>query len=119
MEIISISLDWETLSELDEIQKSLGFKSRSKMLRSTIDLLLSEYSVIEKLKGRHEVVFVMTYPENERNHVASILHAFKAEIKVTVHQHHGDLGLDMLNIEADAEVIRKLFGALKNSKCIR
>jgi metal-responsive CopG/Arc/MetJ family transcriptional regulator len=119
MEILSISLDKETLAELNEIQDSLGFKSRSKMLRSTIDLLLSEYKVIESLKGNHNVVFVITYKDNEKNHVSNMLHDFENEIKVTVHQHNGTMCLDMLNMAADAQRIRKLFTAMKGSKCIR
>lgn len=119
MEIISVSLDKETLDELNEIQENMGFKSRSKMLRSTIDLLLSEYRVLDSMRGRHEVVFIITYKEQEKNHVSSTLHDFEHEIKVTVHQHHGNLCLDMLNIEADATVIKRLFSALKRSKCIR
>jgi metal-responsive CopG/Arc/MetJ family transcriptional regulator len=119
MEIMSISLDKATLQELNEIQENLGFRSRSKMLRSAIDLLLSEYKVLESLKGIHNVVFVITYKDNEKNHVSNILHDFEAEIKVTVHQHNGTTCLDMLNINADAQKIKKLFAEMKRSKCIR
>ncbi len=119
MEIMSISLDKETLQELNEIQDNLGFKSRSKMLRSTIDLLLSEYKVLESLKGIHNIVFVITYKDNEKNHVSNMLHDFEDEIKVTVHQHNGPVCLDMLNMAADAPRIKKLFAEMKRSKCIR
>ncbi len=119
MEIMSISIDKETLSELNEIQKNLSFKSRSKMLRSMIDLLLSEYRVIDALKGMHEIVFVITYRDRESNHVMDILHMFKEEIKVNVHQHKGTMCIDMINVDADAEVIKKLFKDMKGSKCIR
>ncbi|MDE1768721.1 MAG: ribbon-helix-helix protein, CopG family [Candidatus Micrarchaeota archaeon] len=119
LEIISISIDEETLSELNEIQRALGFKSRSKMLRSTIDLLLGEYRALESLNGRHEVVFIITYRDKEKNHVSNILHKFENEVKVTVHQHRGTMCLDTLNIDADSEVIKRLFKEMKGSKCIR
>ncbi|MDE1860934.1 MAG: ribbon-helix-helix protein, CopG family [Candidatus Micrarchaeota archaeon] len=118
MEIISISLDSETLKELNSIQEKLGYKSRSKMLRSTINALLNEYKALDKITGVHEAVFVMTYKERERNHISAILHEFEKIIKVTVHQHHGTLCLDMLNVDADAEMIRRLFGALRRSRCV-
>jgi metal-responsive CopG/Arc/MetJ family transcriptional regulator len=119
MEIMSVSVDRETLDELSEIQENLGFKSRSKMLRSMIDLLLSEYRVIDSLKGQHEIVFVITYRDRESNHVSSLMHEFKDDIKVNVHQHRGTMCTDMINVEADAGVIRRLFKEIKNSKCIR
>lgn len=119
MEIISISLDSETLKELNEIQESLGFKSRSKMLRSTIDSLLTEYRVLESLKGEREVIFIITYKESEKDHVSAILHDFKDAITMTIHQHHRSLGVDIMNVDADSDVIRRLFKALKKSKCVR
>lgn len=119
MKIISISLDKETLEELNEVQKNLGFKSRSKMLRSTVDALLNEYKVIDALEGLHDIVFVITYKEGEKNHVSSILHEFENVIKTTIHQHNMHLCLDILNINADADMIRKLFGTLKRNKCVR
>ena len=36
MEILSISIDDETKKRLGEIQKRLGFKSRSKLLRDAV-----------------------------------------------------------------------------------
>ncbi len=119
MEIISISLDGETLKELNEIQSSLGFTSRSKMLRSTIDYLLTEYRILDTIKGEREVIFVVTYKEPEKDHVSDILHEFKDAITMTIHQHRRALGVDILNVDADAGTIRRLFSALKRSKCVR
>ena len=119
MEIISVSLDSETLKELNAVQATLGFKSRSKMLRATMDALLNEYRMMDLLKGVHQVVLVITYRENERNHVSRILHQFEKIIKVTVHQHNGALCLDIINVDADADRIRGLFGVLKRSKCVK
>jgi metal-responsive CopG/Arc/MetJ family transcriptional regulator len=119
MEIVSISLDADTLKELNQIQDRLGFRSRSKMIRSTIDLLLNEYKVIDALKGVHEVAFVITYKEGERDHVSAVLHRFESVIRTTIHQHQAQVGLDILNVEADAAQIRELFGALKRNRCIK
>ena len=119
MEIMSVSIDKETLNELNEIQERLGFRSRSKMLRSMIDLLLSEYKVLDALVGKHEVVFVITYKERESNHVQNILHIFKEHIRMNVHQDRGAMCIDMMNVDADAEVIKRLFREMKRSKCIR
>ena len=119
MEIISISLDKETLTGMGEAQRRLGFKSRSKMIRATINSLLNEHAALDRIKGRHDIVFVITYKENERNHVSNMLHGYEGAIKTTVHQHHSALCLDILNVDADADTIRRLYGVLNHTKCVK
>src|SRR5512143_1007661 len=119
MEIISISLDKDTLDELDRIQGSLGFKSRSKLLRATISSLLNEYRIMESLKGHVDSVFVVTYKESEKHRVSDLLHNFEDCIKTVVHQHHVGICLEVMIICADAERIRELFGTLKKDKGVR
>jgi CopG family nickel-responsive transcriptional regulator len=119
LKIISISLDDETLGELDETCRRLGFKSRSKMIRSTIDLLLNEYAIVDTLKGDNEVVFIIKYRESERNHVSKILHDFEDAIVTTMHQHRAHFCLDIINVNSDAKIIKELFGILKRNKCIK
>ncbi len=119
MEIISISLDKDTLEELDRIQGSLGFKSRSKLLRATLGSLLNEYRLMESLKGHVDSVFVVTYKESEKHRVSDVLHRFEDCVKTVVHQHHVGICLEVLIICADAERIRELFGTLKKDKGVR
>jgi metal-responsive CopG/Arc/MetJ family transcriptional regulator len=66
MEIISISLEKDELDRLNIIQNNLGFTSRSKMLRSTIESLLNEFQTIESITDNNEVVLIITYKENEK-----------------------------------------------------
>ncbi|MFN7990963.1 MAG: CopG family ribbon-helix-helix protein [Candidatus Micrarchaeia archaeon] len=119
MEIISISLDKDTLGELDRIQESLGFKSRSRLLRATISSLLNEYKIMESLKGHVDSVFVVTYKESEKHNISDLLHDYEDSIKTVVHQHHVGICLEVLIICADAERIRELFGMLKKEKGVR
>ena len=88
MEILSISIDNEALKRLNEVQKMLGFKSRSKMLRNAILGMAKEYEVLETLKGKVESVFVMTYSDSKKNNVSDILHEFEDAIKTQLHQHN-------------------------------
>lgn len=119
MEIISISLDRETLDELDKIQENLGFKSRSKLLRATIASLLNEYRIMETLKGHVDSVFVLTYRESEKHRVSDVLHKYDECIKTVVHQHHVGICIEVLIVCADADKIRELFGLLKKDKGVR
>lgn len=118
LEILSISMDDESLKQLKEIQKSLGFKSRSKMLRSALTSMINDYEVLDSLKGAVDVVFVLSYRESEKNNVSDILHKFEDEIKTEVHQHNLGTCIDVLNIDTDAKKVREIFSILKRSKSI-
>ncbi|MCI0504121.1 ribbon-helix-helix protein, CopG family [Candidatus Micrarchaeota archaeon] len=119
MEIISISMDAETLAELDRVQESLGFKSRSKLLRATLSSLLNEYKLIESLKGHIDAVFMVTYRSGEKHGISDLLHEFEDCIKTVVHQHHVGVCLEVLIVCADAQRIRELFAILKKDKGVR
>lgn len=118
MEILSISMDKTELKRLAAIQKKLGFKSRSKMLRSALQSLTGEYDGISSLKGNVESVFVLTYPDTKKNKVSDVLHKFEDNIKSEMHHHHSGTCIDILNLETTAAVTKEFFGAVKSSKAI-
>lgn len=119
MEIISISLDKETLAELAQTQKRLGFGSRSKLLRAAIGSLLNEYRLMENRRGHIDAVFTLTYREADKDKVSDVLHRFEDCIGTTVHQHHRGICLEILIVCADAARQRELFGMLKKAKGLR
>jgi metal-responsive CopG/Arc/MetJ family transcriptional regulator len=100
------------------VQKLLGFKSRSKMLRNAILGMTKDYEVLDSLKGNVESVFVLTYDESEKNNVSDILHKFEDAIKTELHQHNSGTCIDVLNIHTDAKMVREIFGILKRNKSI-
>jgi metal-responsive CopG/Arc/MetJ family transcriptional regulator len=116
MEIISVSIDKKTLSEVDRIQERLGFKSRSKLLRATINSLLNEYRLIDSLQGHSDSVITLTYEESAKNRISSIVHKFDDAVKTTVHQHHKGMCIDIMMVCCDADDVRALFSALKRDK---
>jgi len=119
MEILSISIDKETRQELDRIQETLGFKSRSKLIRATISSLLNEYRLMEALKGHTDSVFILTYKEHEKHRISDLLHGFEDCIKTVVHQHHVGICLEVLIVCAEAGRIRELSKILKKDKGVR
>jgi metal-responsive CopG/Arc/MetJ family transcriptional regulator len=119
MEILSISIDSDSLKQLNEVQKRLGFKSRSKMLRSAVLSLLKSYNDINALHGSVESVFVVTYTESEKNHVSDLLHRFGDIIKTSLHHHQSGIGVDILNISTSAQKTKELYRALEKNKCVR
>jgi metal-responsive CopG/Arc/MetJ family transcriptional regulator len=118
MEILSISVDDETRKRLGEIQKRLGFKSRSKLLRDAVQSLVKDYEALEGLRGTVEIVFVLSYKESEKNHVSNTVHRFKDSIKSELHQHGPESCIDVLNVRAGAGKVREMFSVLKKNRCI-
>ena len=115
MEILSISMNGEDLARLGRLQKRLGFRSRSKMLRTAIMSLVEDYESLESLSGSIESVFVLSYGESDKNRVSDLLHGFKDAIKTELHQHNQGTCVDVLNIHTTAGRTRELFGALKRN----
>jgi metal-responsive CopG/Arc/MetJ family transcriptional regulator len=118
LEILSISMDKDDLMQLEKAQKRLGFKSRSKMLRSAVLSLLNDYEKLDSLSGNVESVFVLAYSESEKNRVSDLLHGFKDAIATETHHHHPGTCIDVLSIHTTAKKTRELFGLLKQSKCV-
>ena len=118
MEILSISMDRDALRQLGRIQKRLGYKSRSKMLRSALQSLVKDYDGLDGLKGEVESVFVLTYADSQKNNVSDLLHGFEDTIKTEMHHHHSGTCIDILNLETDADTTRKFFGAVKSDRSI-
>jgi metal-responsive CopG/Arc/MetJ family transcriptional regulator len=119
MEIISMSLDKETVTKLDAMQKKLGFRSRSKLMRATIDSLLNEYKVLEELKGHCDAVFNVTYNYKKKDELSHLLKEFEDIIRTEIHQSHAGMHLRVLIICGNAERIRELFSKLKAGKMVR
>lgn len=118
MEILSISIDKEALEQLEQVQKRLGFKSRSKMLRNAVLSMLHDYEVLEALTGQVESIFIITYSEKERNNVSNVLHRYEDEVVTELHHHHPGTCIDVLIVHANAKKTRDIFGVLKRNKCI-
>lgn len=119
MEIISISLDKETLNEVNRTQKRLGFKSRSRLIKATINSLLNEYKVLENLLGHCDAVFTVTYHHHEAKELIKVMKNFEDIIKTEIHQHHAGTCLRVLITCGEAHALKELFATLKREKGIR
>ncbi len=118
MEILSISIDKEALKQLVQVQKRLGYKSRSKMLRSAVMSLVKDYEVLESLHGNVESIFVLAYKDTEKNNVSDLIHKFKDAIETDVHHHHPGTGIDILTLHTTAGRTREFFSLMKRNKSI-
>ena len=116
MEIISVSMDKEQLADLDKLQKKLGFSSRSRLLRATVDSLLNEYDLLDSRRGHTDAVFTVTHSQIGSDSFSQTLAEFEDVINTEVHQHHKNICLRVLITCGDAGRIRELFSHLKRKK---
>ena len=119
MEILSISMDKGEVRKLELAQRKLGFKSRSKMLRSALQSLVKDYEKLDALKGNVEAVFVLTYDDTSKNKVSDALHLFEKDINSELHHHHSSTCIDILTLHTTADTLRRLFKTVKSSKSIK
>ncbi|MEM0201104.1 MAG: hypothetical protein QXD23_01745 [Candidatus Micrarchaeaceae archaeon] len=118
MEILSISIDKKTMEKLTDTQNLLGFKSRSKLLRTAIMNIMDEYKELNTASGNIECIFVITYLEKERNHTLDIIHKFQNVIKTEIHHHSYGMGVEIIIINSDAKIAKDMFSTLKKNKCV-
>ena len=119
MEIISVSIDKETLRDLNRAQKKLGFKSRSKLLRATVNSLLNEYSAFDGLSGHCDAVFTVTFDKHGGGRFDLVMKEFEDIIRTEVHQHHASTCLRVVIACGDARKVRDFFAALKNERAVK
>ncbi|MBD3398016.1 ribbon-helix-helix protein, CopG family [Candidatus Micrarchaeota archaeon] len=119
MEIISVSMDKDQLEELNKIQQKLGFRSRSRLFRATIDSMLNEYNMLESRRGHTDAVFTVTHASHGTDSLGRLLEEFEDVITTEVHQHHNNICLRVLISCGDAKRIKELFSHLKRNKGMR
>jgi metal-responsive CopG/Arc/MetJ family transcriptional regulator len=119
MGIVSISLDEKTRGELDAMQEKMGFRSRSGLMRATIDSLLNEYKVMEELEGHCDAVFTVTYNYRKNDELGRLLAGYEDIIRTQVHQSHAGIHLRVLIICGNADRIRGLFSELRAGNAVR
>ncbi|MFA5105559.1 MAG: ribbon-helix-helix protein, CopG family [Candidatus Micrarchaeia archaeon] len=90
MPIISISLDNETLKEIEEIEKEIPFSSRSDAIRSAIRSKAAENRKLGELKGRVKGVLLITHAENADSSANDFKHAFDDVIDTQIHTRHSE-----------------------------
>lgn len=116
-EIISMSMDEETLHNLDTLQKELEFSSRSETIRQCIRLFTSEHKQSQKLTGEINGIVLVAHPDELTEQVSAIRHAFQSIIKTQVHNHlENHSCLEIFIIKGPAESVKRMIHALQGSK---
>ena len=106
MPIVSISLNDEIISELDKLQKSLGFSGRSEAIRAGIRTFVSEEKQKSDLSGNIHAILLVVHNDEFDHIVSGITHNF--EDLITTHLHSKidkKKCMELFVIDGDAEKV--------------
>ncbi len=123
MPIVSISLNQEILSELDRLQKTMGFSGRSEAIRAGIRTFVSEEKQRSELTGNIHAILLVVHNDEFDHVVSGIKHNF--EDLITTHLHskiEGEKCMELFVIDGDAErvsTITKDFQVNKNMDTVK
>lgn len=117
MEIISLSLDEETLDKIDEIQEEASFTGRSELIRKAVENLHQEVQDNQRLEGNLNAVIIARHPHRKEQEIAEIAHEFNDVITTQLHSKlDGDNCLEVFHTNGVAEEVIDFFNSLEGSK---
>lgn len=117
MAIVSISVDDKILKELDRLQKAMGFKGRSEIIRSGIKMFTDEERQKNHMTGEHSAVLLVVHGNKFDDRVAGITHKCEDLIKTHLHNRiNDDKCVDMFLLNGDARRMRSMVDGFVTDK---
>lgn len=117
MPIVSISLNDEILSQLDKLQKSMGFSGRSEAIRAGIRTFVSEAKQKTELSGNIHAILLVVHNDEFDHIVSGIKHNF--EDLITTHLHskiEGEKCMELFVINGEAERVSTITNDFQTNK---
>ena len=117
MPIVSISLNNEILSEIDKLQKSMGFSGRSEIIRAGIRNLIAEEKQRSNLSGLIHAILMIIHDEESEQIVTGIKHNHEELIGTHLHSKiEGNKCMELFLLHGEAD---KVDGMTKDFKTNR
>ena len=117
MPIVSISLNDDILSEIDNLKKSMGFSGRSEAIRAGIRNFLSESKQKTELSGIVHAILLVVHNDEFDHIVSGIKHNF--EDLITTHLHskiEGEKCMELFVIDGEAERVSTITKDFQTNK---
>ncbi len=106
MPIVSISLNEEILSEIDKLQRTMGFSGRSEIIRAGIRNLVSEEKQRANLAGQIHAILMVIHDEESEQSVTGIKHNYEDLIGTHLHSKiDGNKCMELFLLHGEAEKI--------------
>ena len=117
MPIVSISLNDEILSEIDKLQKSMGFSGRSEIIRAGIRNLIAEEKQRSNLSGLIHAILMVIHNEESEQVVTGIKHNHEELIGTHLHSKiEGNKCMELFLLHGESD---KVDGMTKDFKTNR
>ena len=117
MPIISISLTAELLTELEKLQKTMGFTGRSEVIRAGIRNFVSEEKQKDEVSGDLHAVLLVVHNDEFDDIIAGLKHSFEDLIITHLHSKiHGNKCVELFMLDGDAERIGMITRNFKVNK---
>ena len=117
MTIVSVSLNDEILTEIDKLQKTLGFSGRSEIVRAGIRNLLADEKDRQNLSGNLFAVLLAIHDEKSDDQVTEMGHGYDKLITTHIHNKiDGDRCLEIFMLKGDAEEIKDMTKKFQSNK---
>ena len=119
MTIVSVSLNKEILSEMEKLQKLLGFSGRSEIVRAGVRNLLSEERTRQDLTGLLHALLLAIHDEKSDEEMTELRHAYDKLINTHLHSKiDRDRCLEIFLLKGDANEIRDMIKKFQSNKKI-
>ena len=117
MEIISLSIDEETLEKIEEIQQKSAFSGRSELFRKAIENLYQETKDKNRLEGHLNAVVVSRHPHQDEHEIAELSHKHDNVITTQLHSKlDNHKCLEIFHTDGSAKEVIDFFNDLEGSK---
>jgi CopG family transcriptional regulator, nickel-responsive regulator len=115
--IVSVSLNDDILTEVDKLQKTLGFSGRSEIVRAGIRNLLAEEKDRQNLSGHLFAVLLAIHDEKSDDQVTEMGHGYDKLITTHIHNKiDGDRCLEIFMLKGDAEEVKEMTKKFQSNK---
>jgi CopG family transcriptional regulator, nickel-responsive regulator len=115
--IVSVSLNHDILTEVDKLQKALGFSGRSEIVRAGIRNLLAEEKDRQNLSGSLFAVLLAIHDEKSDYQVTEMGHDFDKLITTHIHNKiDGDRCLEIFLLKGEADEIKDMAKKFQSNK---
>jgi len=115
--IVSVSLNEDILTEIDKLQKALGFSGRSEIVRAGIRNLLADEKDRQNLSGRLFAVLLAIHDEKSDDQVTEMGHGYDKLITTHIHNKiDGDRCLEIFLLKGNAEEIKDMTKKFQSNK---
>jgi CopG family nickel-responsive transcriptional regulator len=115
--IVSISLNNDILTEIDKLQKALGFSGRSEIVRAGIRNLLAEEKDRQDLYGELFAVLLAIHDEKSDDQVTDMQHDYDRLIATHIHNKiNRDRCLEIFLLKGEAAEIKDMTKKFQSNK---